>query len=253
MVSFDLTGKVAIVTGGSRGLGKDMATGLAQAGADLALLARNSAALEEAASEIRSASGRRVECVSIDLGDIEAGKAAVSKVLELFGKIDILVNNAAILERVPVDEVTPEGFDRMVGINLRAPYFLAQEVVRSYMKEHGGNIVNICSVAGFRASATSPMYPITKMAANMMTQCQAAAWAQYGIHVNGIAPGQMLLGMGETSEADWVAEMSARVPQRRLGTHDDLNGALIYLCSDACRYTQGQIICCDGGLLLPLR
>lgn len=253
MVSFDLTGKVAIVTGGSRGLGKDMAMGLAQAGADLALLARNPKTLEEAAQEIREATGRRVECVPTDLGDVDAGKEAVAKVLELFGKIDILVNNAAILERVAVDDVTPEVFDRMVNVNLRAPYFLAQEVVRAYMKEHGGNIVNICSVAGFRASATSPMYPITKMATNMMTQCQAAAWAQYGIYVNGIAPGQMLLGMGATSEDDWVAEMSARVPQKRLGTHDDLNGALIYLCSDACRYTQGQIICCDGGLLLPLR
>lgn len=253
MVSFDLTGKVAIVTGGSRGLGKDMALGLAQAGADLVLLARNPQALEEAAGEIAGQTGRCVEWISADLDDVEAGRAAVARTLELFGKVDILVNNAAILERVAVDDVTPEVFDRMVNVNLRAPYFLSQEVVRAYMKEHGGNIVNICSIAGYRASATSPMYPITKYAEVMMTQCQAAAWAQYGVFVNGIAPGQMLLGMGAGSEEDWVAEMSARVPQQRLGTHEDLTGALIYLCSDACRYTQGQVICCDGGLLLPLR
>lgn len=253
MISFDLTGKAAIVTGGSRGLGKDMALGLAQAGADVALLARNPKTLEEAAAELREQTGRRIECVSADLSDVAAGKAAVARVMELFGHIDILVNNAAVLERVAVDDVTPEVFDRVMAANVKAPYFLAQEVVRAWMREHGGNIVNICSVAGFRASATSPTYPISKSAVAMMTQCQAAAWAQYGIFVNGIAPGQMLLGMGETSEKDWVEEMSARVPQRRLGTHDDLNGALVFLCSDACRYTQGQIITCDGGLLLPLR
>ena len=120
------------------------------------------------------------------------------------------------------------------------------------MKEHGRHIVNICSVSSYRASEASPSYPISKVAAEMMTRCQVAAWAQYGIFVNAIAPGQFRLGMGETSSDEWVALMSNKIPQRRLGYMYDFNGALVFRSSDACRYTQGQTIVCDGGLLLPL-
>ena len=105
---------------------------------------------------------------------------------------------------------------------------------------------------GLSNACNAPTYSISKAAATMMTQCRAMAWAQYGVYVNGIAPGQIMLGMGENSTPEHIARMSAKVPQRRLGTVDDLNSALIFLASDACRYTQGQIILCDDGLLLPL-
>lgn len=252
-VSFDLTGKVAIVTGGSRGLGKDMAQGLGEAGADLAIFARNKARLDEACAELEQLTGRTVKGYSVDLSDIKAAEAAEQQVLGDFGRIDILVNNAALLKSESVDDLTEETFDLCMNANVKAPYFLSQAIVRDWMREHGGKIINICSVMTFRASDTSPIYPITKAAEAMMTKCQAMAWAQYGINVNGIAPGQMMLGMGETMTDEYVANLAKKIPQRRTGQHEDLTGACIYLASDACRYTQGQIITCDGGILLPLK
>ena len=239
MVSFDLTGKVGIISGASRGLGKDMARGLAEAGADLVIVARSLDKLWEAAEELRASTGRKIVPMKCDITAEDDVKAVIEGTLKEFGKIDILVNNAAVI-------------DRSMEANLKAPFFFAREVVKAYMKEHGGHIVNICSVSSYRASAASPSYPISKAAAEMMTRCQAAAWAQYGIFVNAIAPGQFKLGMGESSPQEWIDLMSKKIPQRRLGYMDDLNGALVFLASDACRYTQGQTILCDGGLLLPL-
>lgn len=252
MVSFDLTGKLAIVTGASQGLGKDMAMGLAEAGADVVVAARRMEKLEEVAAEIRAQTGRKVVPMYLDVTKMDVMQDFVGKVLAEFGKIDILVNNAALIDYTPAVDLSEEAYDRVLNANLKGPFFLAREVFVRYMKEHGGNIVNICSVSGYRASAIAPTYSISKAGATMMTQCLAAAWAQYGVYVNGIAPGQIMLGMGENSTPEHVAKMSAKVPQRRLGTKEDLTGALVFLCSDACRYTQGQIILCDGGLLLPL-
>ena len=252
MVSFDLKGKVGIISGASRGLGKDMARGLAEAGADLVIVARSFDKLTQVAEELRASTGRKIIPVKCDITNGDDIKNVIDTTLEEFGRIDILVNNAAVIDRASALDITPEALDRVLDANLKAPFFFSREVVKAYMKEHGGHIVNICSVSSYRASAASPSYPISKAAAEMMTRCQAAAWAQYGIFVNAIAPGQFRLGMGETSSDEWVALMSKKIPQRRLGYMDDLNGALVFLSSDACRYTQGQTIVCDGGLLLPL-
>lgn len=252
MISFDLTGKVAIVTGASQGLGKDMARGLAEAGADVVIMARRVDKLKEVAAEIHSSTGRKILPVYLDITKMEVMQEAVQTVLDMFGKIDILVNNAALIDYTPAVDLTEEAYDRVLDANIKGPFFMAKEVFLKSMKENGGNIINICSVSGYRASAVAPTYSISKAAAAMMTQCLAAAWAQYGVYVNAIAPGQIMLGMGENSTPEHVAKMSAKVPQRRLGTVDDLNGALVFLASDACRYTQGQVILCDGGLLLPL-
>ena len=252
MISFDLTGKVAIVTGASQGLGKDMARGLAEAGADVVVAARRLEKLQEVAEEIHASTGRKIVPMYLDVTKMDVMQDFVGKVLDEFGKIDILVNNAALIDYTAAVDLTPEAYDKVLNANLKGPFFLAREVFLRCMKEHGGNIINICSVSGYRASAVAPTYSISKAGAIMMTQCLAAAWSQYGVYVNGIAPGQIMLGMGENSTPEHVAKMSAKVPQRRLGTVDDLNGALVFLASDACRYTQGQIILCDGGLLLPL-
>lgn len=252
MVSFDLKGKVGIISGASRGLGKDMARGLAEAGADLVIVARSFDKLTQVAEELRASTGRKIIPVKCDITSQDDVKNVIDTTLKEFGKIDILVNNAAVIDRASALDITPEALDRVLDANLKAPFFFSREVVKAYMKEHGGHIVNICSVSSYRASAASPSYPISKAAAEMMTRCQAAAWAQYGIFVNAIAPGQFRLGMGESSSAEWIELMSKKIPQRRLGYMDDLNGALVFLSSDACRYTQGQTIVCDGGLLLPL-
>lgn len=253
MVSFDLSGKTAIVTGGSRGLGLDMALGLAQAGADIAILARNKAVIDEACAHIAAETGRTVRGYAVDMADISALDAAAKQVLADFGSIDILVNNAAQLIGESVNDLTPESFDTCMDANVKGPYFLSQYVVRDWMREHGGHIVNICSVMSFRATDTSPIYSITKAAEAMMTQCQALAWSQHGIYVNGIAPGQMYLGMGANMPQDYVDNIAAKIPQRRMGQAEDLTGAVVYLSSDACRYTQGQIIVVDGGVLLGLK
>ena len=253
MISFDLTGKVAIVTGGSKGLGKDMAKSLAEAGADIAMIARGQQAMDEACDEIAQACGVRTKGYAADLADIDACKAAVDAILADFGAINVLVNNAALISSEDVDSLTPETFDRCMNANVRGPYFLSQYVVERYMKERGGNIINICSVMSYRATPTSPIYSITKAAEEMMTRCQATAWAKHGIFVNGIAPGNMMLGMGENMSDEYVAEVKAKTPQGRPGQAEDLGGACVYLASDACRFTQGQIIVVDGGLLLPLK
>ena len=253
MISFNLTGKTAIVTGGSRGLGFDMALGLAQAGADLAIFARNQEVLDKACETLAERTGRRVRGYATDMADIASLEAAALRVLDDFGSIDILVNNAAQLASESVDDLTPETFDACMDANVKGPYFLSQYVVRDWMREHGGRIVNICSVMSYRASDTSPIYPITKAAEAMMTKCQAMAWAKYGIYVNGIAPGQMYMGMGANMPKDYVDNLAAKIPQRRMGQAEDLTGAVVYLASDACRYTQGQIITVDGGLLLGLK
>ena len=252
MVSFDLKGKVGIISGASRGLGKDMARGLAEAGADLVIVARSFDKLTQVAEELRASTGRKIIPVKCDITNGDDVKNVIDTTLKEFGRIDILVNNAAVIDRASALDITPEALDRVLDANLKAPFFFSREVVKAYMKEHGGHIVNICSVSSYRASAASPSYPISKAAAEMMTRCQAAAWAQYGIFVNAIAPGQFRLGMGETSSDEWVALMSKKIPQRRLGYMYDFNGALVFRSSDACRYTQGQTIVCDGGLLLPL-
>lgn len=252
MISFDLTGKVAIVTGASQGLGKDMARGLAEAGADVVLMARRVEKLQEVADELIAATGCKAVPVYLDITDSSSMRAAVAKTLELFGKIDILVNNAAIIDYTPAADITEDAFSSVLNANVKGPFFMAQEVFLRWMKEHGGRIINIASVSSYRASAGAPIYPISKAALEMVTRCLACGWAQYGVYVNGIAPGQIMLGMGENSSEEFVKSVSQKVPQRRLGTMDDLNGALVYLASDACRYTQGQTIICDGGLLLPL-
>ncbi len=253
MVSFDLTGKTAIVTGGSRGLGLDMALGLAQAGADIAIFARTQSTMDEACRAIEEATGRTARGYVTDMGDMASFDRAADQVLEDFGAIDILVNNAAQLISESVDDLTPETFDTCMNANVKGPCFLSQYVVRRWMKDHGGHIVNICSVMSYRASDTSPIYPITKAAEEMMTRCQAMAWAQHGIFVNGIAPGQMYMGMGANMPQDYVDNLAAKIPQRRMGQPGDLVGAVVYLASDACRYTQGQTIVVDGGLLLGLK
>lgn len=253
MVSFDLTGKTAIVTGGSRGLGFDMALGLAQAGADIAIFARTQKTIDEACAAIAAETGRKALGYAVDMADIVSLEAAALRVLGDFGSIDILVNNAAQLVGESVDDLTPETFDACMAANVKGPYFLSQYVVRDWMREHGGHIVNICSVMSYRASDTSPIYPITKAAEEMMTRCQAMAWAQHGIYVNGIAPGQMYLGMGANMPQDYVDNLAAKIPQRRMGQAEDLTGAVVYLSSDACRYTQGQTIIVDGGILLGLK
>lgn len=252
MVSFDLTGKVAIVTGASQGLGVDFANALADYGADVVVMARRQEVLESVAADIAERTGRTIVPVRVDIGDVESINAAVAQVVERFGKVDILVNNAGSIAYGAAEDVSLEQWDREMDIDVRGVFFMAQAVFNASMKEHGGRIVNITSVGGIRASDKAPLYSIAKAAVRQMTQVLAVSWARYGVQVNSLAPGQIMVGMGENTPADRIEEFSEKVPQRRLGGHGDLDGALLYLVSDACSFTQGQDIVVDGGMTLPL-
>lgn len=143
IISFDLTGKVAIVTGASQGLGKDMARGLAEAGADVVIMARRLEKLEEVAKEISASTGRKIVPVYVDVTKMDVMQEAVGKVMEMFGKIDILVNNAALIDYTPAVDLTPEAYDRVLDANVKGPFLFGKRGILRYMKEHGGNIINI--------------------------------------------------------------------------------------------------------------
>lgn len=193
-VNFDLTGKVAIVTGGSRGLGVELATSMAEYGADIALMAGNVEKMKKVAANITEKTGRKVIWVKVNIGDEESVKAAVQTVMDEYGKIDILVNNAGIIRYGRPEEMTYKDWTDVLNIDVTGTWLMSKEVVNVYMGEHGGKIVNINSVNSFSASPVAPVYHVAKAAEAALTQSCAAAWAGQGIYVNGIAPGNMQNG-----------------------------------------------------------
>lgn len=251
MVSFDLTGKTAIVTGASRGLGVELATSLAEYGADVAIMATNMERLEKTAAELRAKTGRNILSVQVRVEDEQLVQEAVSKVLKEFGKIDILVNNAGLIKYGNMHELSLEDWNAVMNVDLTGTFLMSKAVVNAYMKEHGGRIVNVTSVNGKRASAKAGVYNVAKAAAIALTESCACGWAQYGIYVNSVAPGFMLNGeMSKGVSEDSLERINRNIPQNRCGQYGDLSGALLYLASDACSYTQGVTIVCDGGMIL---
>ncbi len=252
-ISFDLTGRVAIVTGASHGLGVELATSLAEYGADVALFARSEDKMKKVAADIHEKTGRKIVPVVCDLTKETSIQAGVAKVIETFGRLDIMVNNAGLIEINPVEKHTLEQWQRVIDTDLTGCFLMAKEVFVQYMKEHGGHIINVSSVSGFVASGNSASYNAAKAGVVHLTKSLAVAFAPYGVYVNGIAPGQMTNGdMSADTPKDVAERIAAKVPQRRLGQYGDLSGALLFLASDACSYTQGQTIVCDGGMILAL-
>ena len=247
-VCFDLTGKVAIVTGASRGLGVELATSLAEYGANLALMAGNEEKLKKTAAAIVEKTGVRVITVKVDIASEASVQNAVKTVMDAFGKIDILVNNAGIIRYGRPEEISLKDWCECIDVDVTGTWLMSKEVVNAYMLAHGGRIVNICSVNSFSAAV---VYHVSKAAEAALTKSCAAAWAANGIYVNGIAPGNMQNGeMAPDTPPAILESIRNKVPQRRLGRYGDLSGALLFLASDANTYTQGSIIVCDGGLIL---
>ena len=250
-VCFDLTGKVAIVTGASRGLGVELATSLAEYGANLALMAGNEEKLKKTAAAIVEKTGVRVITVKVDIASEANVQNAVKTVMDAFGKIDILVNNAGIIRYGRPEEISLQDWCECIDVDVTGTWLMSKEVVNAYMLAHGGRIVNICSVNSFSAAPTAVVYHVSKAAEAALTKSCAAAWAANGIYVNGIAPGNMQNGeMAPDTPPAILESIRNKVPQRRLGRYGDLSGALLFLASDANTYTQGSIIVCDGGLIL---
>lgn len=249
--TFHLDGRVALVTGASRGLGQSAALALAEAGADIAILDYADAPETTAMVE---ALGRRVHSARIDLiaatpDDIEA---AVSDVVEALGRIDVLVNNAGIIRRAPVLEHTAKDWDDVLAINLDAVFHLSQAAGRRFVAQGSGKIINIASMLAFQGGVLVPGYTAAKHAVAGITKAFANELAVHGVNVNAIAPGYMATENTAPIRADAARERSIldRIPAGRWGTPADLAGPFVFLASPASDYLNGAVVPVDGGWLV---
>ena len=246
---FDLSNKIALVTGASRGLGRHFAISLAQAGADVAITSRTLASLEGTANEI-AACGRRVIPVVLDVRDHASITSAVDQVHSHFGRIDVLVNNAGCNIRKPALEVSWADWNTILDTNLRGPFFVAQAVARHMLPAGKGQIINIGSVTCVAGYAGLGPYGASRGGIKQLTMSLAADWGPGGVTVNCLAPGWFKTAQNAVlyENADWVRYLSDKIPLRRPGKVEDLTGALIFLASDASLYVTGQTLLVDGGI-----
>lgn len=250
---FDLTGKTALITGSSRGLGRAFAEGLAQAGARIVLNGVNQERLEAAAQEMRD-QGYDVLTAAFDVAD-EAAIVAAFETLDAEGiDVDILVNNAGIQFRKPMLELETADWRRVLDINLTAAFVVGREAAKRMAKRGRGKVINIGSLTSELARATVAPYTVAKGGIKMLTKAMAAEWGELGIQSNAIGPGYMVTDMNEAllSNPDFDAWVKGRTPMRRWGLPEELAGTCIYLASDASNYVSGQIIYADGGMISVL-
>ncbi len=246
MKLFDLSGKTAIVTGASTGLGKGMSLGLAEAGVDLVLVDYVSSA--ETAEEIK-AIGRKTIIIEADLMSTKPIQSIVDETIRTFGKVDILVNNAGIIRRTPAIDFSEKDWDDVMAINSKTVFFFSQAVARDMMKRKSGKIINIASLLAFQGGIIVPSYSASKGAVAQITKALSNEWAQYGININAIAPGYMATNNTKALREDAVRSKAIldRIPAGRWGTPDDLQGAVIFLASQASDYVNGHVLVVDGG------
>ena len=254
---FNLSGKVALVTGGGRGIGKFIATGLAEAGADLILTSRKMKNLEATAQALSEEFGVKALPVACDMANTEAIDAMLKAALKKFPRIDILVNNAGATWGAPTLEFPLERWDQVFNVNVRGVWILTQKVANLMKNQGGGNIINISSVMAFRGSdeILHPAVPYnsTKAAINLLTMNLAVKLAPYKIRVNAIAPGFFrtdMMAYFEKPEFKAAYDRKlANIPLGRIGDCDDMKGVAVFLASDASAFITGQILVNDGGLL----
>ncbi len=247
---FDLTGKTAIVTGGSRGIGKEMAQGLAEAGASLMLCARRAEWLDETVAEFKSG-GYDVTGTTCDVSKPDQVQAAVDETVQKFGKVDILINNAGVSWGAMPEDMPLEKWQHVLDVNLTGCFLFAQAAGREMLKRNSGSIINIASISGITSSANGPFYAgyvASKAGLIGLTRELAASWGRKGIRVNAIAP-----GFFHSRLADSVIDIYERSIQEnnvipRIGNEGELKGITVFLASDASSYITGQTIAVDGGM-----
>jgi len=247
---FNLEGKTAIVTGSATGLGKGLAVGLAEAGADIAGV-YNRRSPEETRTAVEKL-GRRFISIQADLTTIKPVASIVEQAVEAFGRLDILVNNAGIIRRAPSVEYTEEDWDAVMNVNLKSVFFLSQAAARQFIKQgSGGKIINIASLLSFQGGILIPPYTASKSGMSGLTKLLANEWAQHNINVNAIAPGYLETDAALPLLRDPVRSKSlmARIPAGRWGQPEDLQGLAVLLASDAADYLNGFTIAVDGGWL----
>ncbi|VBB09677.1 short-chain dehydrogenase/reductase sdr [Lucifera butyrica] len=246
---FDLTGKVAIVTGASRGLGQGMAVALAQAGADIVGVGISSCG--ETQKQVEAA-GRRFLAVKADLSGMEPIQGIIDQTLAAFGHLDILVNNSGIIRRADSIDFTEKDWDDVMNVNLKSLFFFCQAAAKQFIRQgRGGKIINIASMLSFQGGIRVPSYTASKSGVMGLTRLLANEWARHNINVNAIAPGYMATDNTEALRADESrsAEILGRIPAGRWGTPADLTGPVVFLASQGADYVNGYTVAVDGGWL----
>jgi NAD(P)-dependent dehydrogenase (short-subunit alcohol dehydrogenase family) len=249
---FSLTDKIALITGGSRGIGRAAALAFASAGADVAVASRKAADLEVVAAEIQKLGGSSLT-VQAHIGRMDEISRLVKSVVEKFGRIDVLLNNAggspALASALEADERL---WDKVMNLNLKGLFFLSQAVARVMKETGGGKIINVSSIDAFRPDRQIGIYAISKAAVVMATKVMAKEWAQYNIRVNAIAPGHVHTSLFDSylsSEPGMQDQILKRTPAGRIAGPEEIVGGMIYLASDASSFVTGETLVIDGGMM----
>jgi len=240
---FELQGKIGLVTGAGRNLGKVIALSLAEAGADIVVISRTLSEIEKTAEEIRE-KGRRALAIPVDVTQFSEVEKVVQKVISEFGRIDILVNNAATRSDKSLLEITEDEWRNVIDTNLTGAFFCCKAVGPFLVKQRGGRIINISSRIGLQGMANRAPYCASKGGLIQLTRALALEWAPYNILVNAVAPGLMSTAPDAKAIHD---EKTKEIPLRRAGEPEEIASLIVYLASDACTYMTGEVILVDGG------
>jgi gluconate 5-dehydrogenase len=250
---FDLTGRRALITGASRGIGLALARGLAAAGAGVAINGRDPAALGRAAADLRAGSAEVFEA-PFDVTDRAQVEAGVARIEAEFGPIDILMNNAGMQRRAPLEDFAQKDWDDLMALNLDSVFIVGQIVARRMIPRGRGKIINTCSAMTRLARASVAPYTAAKGAVGNLTMAMCTDWAKHGLNVNGIAPGYFATELTDAlvKDAEFSTWLEKRTPQGRWGKVEELVGAAVFLSSDAANFVNGHVLYVDGGLTVSV-
>jgi NAD(P)-dependent dehydrogenase (short-subunit alcohol dehydrogenase family) len=244
-----LEGKVAVVTGGGRGIGRAIVDALADEGADVAVVARDEGPIRRAAEEVE-AKGRRAKAYSVDLREVAQIRSLFPQVVSDFGDLDVVVNNAGVQLLAPAEELSEEAFDETLAVNLKAPFFCAQEAAKYWIsKGHGGKIVNITSIWADVGFPMFSAYCASKGGLLLATRAFTSEWAKYGINVNAVGPTLIVTDMTRSlaEDEDFRSVYMRKLPPGRFGQPDEVAAAVVFLASPASDFVHGQQLMVDGG------
>ncbi len=251
-IQINLEGKVALVTGGGRGIGRAIALALAEAGADVCVTARTERQIQETAEMIRGM-GRSALPVSADATDAAAVASIVNKTIRELGGLNILINNAGIALTKPLLDFSETDYDQVMAINMKSMFHFTKAVGAHLISQRSGCVVNITSVGAFVAAANQAIYHASKAAVAHFTKAMAIEWARYNIRVNAVAPGWINTGMISDliEDQEKLTQYLKAIPLRRLGEPEEIAPLVAFLCSDLAAYMTGSVVVIDGGLMIP--